>query len=501
MSNFARLKRLIPKMGADGFRNAIVAGRGEIRNWALPAVLIAVSLAAASAQSASSGQQDRIVIAGSVSDPAHRHVAGATVSLEQRDPKGVPTQAERTTNADGAFEFTNLQAGTYVLRAKLAERSSNPIEVVAEAAGEFHRIELVMGGPDANAAGSGDSPKPAGKLMEFSDNPGFTVAGVTDWTAAGGHGSDAVLRTSETITREALNVKAGSTTPPIERAATDRSEKLRRAELHRKNAELAEKSNDPLTAVREFQEAARIDPSEENYFEWGSELLTHRAVWQANEVFSRGAKAFPKSQRMIAALGAALFAGAKYDEAALRLCEASDLDPADREPYILMGQSEIAAPDPLVCVAQKLKRFVEREPDDAMANYLYGMDLLKRNRKSPDPRALREVEARLEKAATLDPKCGDAFLQLGILSFLDRQYEKAIWYYRQAIEAQPQLTEAHYRLAVALDRNGDKDGAQQEFLIHDAMKEKQAEAVERQRREVKQFLIVANEQSVAPSAP
>ena len=33
--------------------------------------------------------------------------------------------------------------------------------------------------------------------MEFADKPNFTVAGVTDWTAVGGHGSDATLRTSE----------------------------------------------------------------------------------------------------------------------------------------------------------------------------------------------------------------------------------------------------------------------------------------------------------------
>jgi tetratricopeptide (TPR) repeat protein len=499
MSNSAWLKWLIRRMSAIALRKAFVAGCDEVRRRALPAVLIAVSLPAAFAQSASSSQQDRIVIAGSVSDAAHRHVAGATVTLEQKDQTGRSAQAERTTNADGAFEFTNLQAGAYVLRAKFAERRSDPMSVVAEAAGEMHRIELVIGDAGANAE-IRDSSKLTGKPMEFSDNPGFTVAGVTDWTAAGGHGSDAVLRTSEAITREALNVKAGSTAASTESAPADRSEERRRAELHRKNAELAEKSNDPLTAVREFQEAVRIDPSEKNYFEWGSELLTHRAVWQANEVFSRGVRAFPTSQRMVVALGAALFAGAKYDEAALRLCEASDLNPEDREPYILMGQSEIAAPDPLVCVAQRLKRFVERQPDDAMANYLYGMDLLKRHRESSDPQVLREVAARFEKAATLDPRCGDAYLQLGILSFSDRQYEKAIRQYRQAIEAEPQLTEAHYRLAVALDRNGDKDGAQQEFRIHDALKKKQAEAVERQRREVKQFLVVVNEQSAAPSA-
>ena len=43
--------------------------------------------------------------------------------------------------------------------------------------------------------------------MGFSDKPNFTVAGVTDWTAVGGHGSDSILRTSEDLARETLALK------------------------------------------------------------------------------------------------------------------------------------------------------------------------------------------------------------------------------------------------------------------------------------------------------
>ena len=43
--------------------------------------------------------------------------------------------------------------------------------------------------------------------MEFFDKPNFTIAGVTDWTAVGGHGSDSALRTSEDLARETLTLK------------------------------------------------------------------------------------------------------------------------------------------------------------------------------------------------------------------------------------------------------------------------------------------------------
>ena len=45
--------------------------------------------------------------------------------------------------------------------------------------------------------------------MEFADRPNFSVAGVTDWTAVGGHGSDASLRTSEDLARETQTLNAG----------------------------------------------------------------------------------------------------------------------------------------------------------------------------------------------------------------------------------------------------------------------------------------------------
>ena len=303
-------------------------------------------------------------------------------------------------------------------------------------------MDLVIADPNSTAS-----------AMEFADNPNFTVAAVTDWTAAGGHGSDAVLRTSEALNRETATLKpaqphAAETTdewkktesalraaqanapdafepnrklgefylhaekfeqavPPLETAykldpgdfdneydlalalkgmgenaqAREHVRKLmaRResADVHRLAGELEEKLGDPLAAVHEFERAVRADPTEQNYFAWGSELLLHRAVWQARDVFAAGVKAYPKSARMLTALGAALFAGALYDEAAQRLCEASDLNPADPEPYTFMGKIEISAPNPLPCIEQKLARYVAQRPADPLANYFYAMALWK----------------------------------------------------------------------------------------------------------------------------
>ncbi len=484
-------------------------------------------------------------ITGSVRDSSGA-VVDATVRLQH---VGDGEAEERKTDASGAFGFSSLKAGAYLLSASKGERHSSEVTVSLTRKGSVQRVELTL------TSASGEASQ-----MEFSDRPNFTVAAVTDWTAAGGHGSDTNLRMSEALNRETSRLKSNSdsTTPGASeqdlRAALEKSPqsveanhnlgrfylraerysdaimplqtafslnpkdaqaeyelalalarigKLSEAqdhlghllssgnkpEWHRLSGEIAEKSGDPLTAVREFERAAKEDPSEENTFAWGSELLAHRAIWQAKDVFDAGAKAYPQSARMLTALGAALFAGALYDDAARRLCQASDLNPGDAEPYLFMGKVETAAPDSLPCIESKLQRFVQMQPSNSTANLYYAMSYWKEHGKRIDPATLGVVESHLQRALKADPKCSDAFLQLGIIEASRGDFKTAVDYYRRAIETDAQSTEAHYRLGVAYDRLGEKAKAGDEFRLHEELKKKQAATVNEQRKEVKQFLV------------
>ena len=192
-----------------------------------------------------------------------------------------------------------------------------------------------------------------------------------------------------------------------------------------------------------------------------------------------------------------MFAGAVYNEAAQRLCEASDLEPASPEPYIFMGKADMAAPAPLACVESRLARFVREKPDNSLANYFYAMALWKRNQLPGNTATAEHIATLLKKAVALDAKCSDGYLQLGILAASRRDYEGAVPLYAKAIDIDPQLSEAHYRLGVAYDRLGEREKAEREFQLHDQLQKQQAAAVEQQRREVKQFVVVNGQ----PSSP
>ncbi len=374
------------------------------------------------------------------------------------------------------------------------------------------------------------SVKASAQAPEFFDEPQFTVAGVTQATNSGGHGSDVVLRTTEALAKATVSLskdgdedsdsdKKSSAASKSPAAATESA--LLQAvalnpqdpALHHHLGEVEEALGKPLEAVHEYQRAAELDPGELYLFDWGTELLTHRALEPATEVFTRGNRLFPKSVRMLVALGVAWYARGSYDQAAQCLANASDLAPDNPTPYLFLGKMQSVETPPSELSIARLARFAQLQPENALANYYYAVSLWKQsvgladggNDDANDKGNARSarVESFLLKAVHLDPKLGAAYLQLGILYSRRADFSRAISAYRKAIDvsseqAGPQLAnppldetlaEAHYRLAQAYLRTGDKAHAQEELQLHDQLAKKTKEDTERQRRDIQEFVV------------
>jgi tetratricopeptide (TPR) repeat protein len=174
---------------------------------------------------------------------------------------------------------------------------------------------------------------------------------------------------------------------------------------------------------------------------------------------------------------------------------------------------------------ERLRRFAQLQPDNALANYYYAVSLWKESVIAADTDAeaehdaerVKRVESLLQKATHLDPKLGAAYLQLGILYSQRADFSSAISAYRRAIavgseavspeEVKPQfaspqldekLDEAHYRLAQAYLRTGDKASAQEELQLHAEISKKIKEDTARERREIQEFVISLQNQNSVP---
>jgi tetratricopeptide (TPR) repeat protein len=530
-----------------------------IRRWttakALPHLLTLLGLLLLTfyrAYGQSPGSADLAVLHGAVRDSSGHAVHGASVYLQLEGAATITVP----TDSNGNFRCAELHPGIYSLRAEKAGDGTASFGPIHLREREMKQIDLVLKNADAAPASSSNQPG-------FFDQPQFTVAGVTNTMNYGGHGSDTVSRTSQSLAKDVAALdghvpsSAGVASPNAEekslhdalgrdpanfeanyklgvrlanagnyqnavqhleqahRVKPDNNEtayqlarvyfqlgeydhaiatahdvlaREEKAEIHHLLGEIEEKQKNPLQAVREYQRAAELEPSESNLFDWGTELLTHRAFAPAIEVFTKGNRLFPNSARMLVGLGVAWYASGSSDLAAKFICEASDLNPTDPSPYVVLGKMQTVNAPESKAVLNRFERFLQTEPDNPLANYYYAV-ALKRSLQGPAVNdSLPRIESLLQKAVHLDPKLAAAFLQLGMLYEERDDRTDAIVAYQRAIEADPESGDGHYRLAQAYRRAGEAAKAEAEIRLYNQISRKSDEEREREAREVQQFV-------------
>jgi tetratricopeptide (TPR) repeat protein len=267
-------------------------------------------------------------------------------------------------------------------------------------------------------------------------------------------------------------------------------------ELHDLLAQIEEKDGKFVAAANEYEIAAHLDPSEENLFDWGSELLLHRTYEPAIEVFQQATLRYPNSPRLWIGLGMSLYSRGKYDDAVKALIVAADLNPSDPRCYLFLSKAYDSSPQQAEDVIQRFRRYAELQPGNALAQYYYAMSLWKGKRTEDVSPDLQAVESLLKRSIALDGSLPEAHLQLGILYADQHAYAKSFPEYERALELNPNVPDAHYRLGQYYVHVGQKDRAQQEFDLYQKLQAEHLAAVDKERAEVQQFVYSAK---AAPS--
>ena len=148
-----------------------------------------------------------------------------------------------------------------------------------------------------------------------------------------------------------------------------------RAELHNLLGDVEESSGNFREAAKQYEIAARMDPSENNMFALGTELLKYHGYQQALQVFSYGVKQKGTSAKLHVGLGVAQYSLGQYHEAVETLCHAVDLNPKDGRALEFLGKIYDVAPGLTGEVTNRLEHFAKLYPDSASANYYYALSL------------------------------------------------------------------------------------------------------------------------------
>jgi hypothetical protein len=134
--------------------------------------------------------QNNSALQGLVHNPQGQPVAAATVQLKS-DGRAFTA----LTDAQGSFHFPALDGGSYTIQVRksgFGEVEFGPFPLQPQ---ETRKLDLVL--------------EPSAK-PQFFDEPTFIVAGVTDPSLSGGHGSDPVLRSAEALAKSTASLRTGT---------------------------------------------------------------------------------------------------------------------------------------------------------------------------------------------------------------------------------------------------------------------------------------------------
>jgi tetratricopeptide (TPR) repeat protein len=236
-----------------------------------------------------------------------------------------------------------------------------------------------------------------------------------------------------------------------------------RSELHNLMGDVEEALGQVSEAEKQYERAARMDPSEKNLFDLGTDLLRHEVFRQALTVFQYASGKYPQASRIQVGLGVAFYSSGRYPEAVETLCRAVDLDPDDPKALQFLGGMHDVSPELADEVTRRLAHFVDLYPNNAAANYYYALSLRKRNLTAELTGSQEKVETLLKRSVALRADFAAAHFQLGLLYSDEKRFAKAINELEAAVRLDPGLKSAHYRLAQLYAQEGKPERSRQEF--------------------------------------
>ncbi len=238
-------------------------------------------------------------------------------------------------------------------------------------------------------------------------------------------------------------------------------------ELHNLLGGIKAAMKDAKGAAAQYQIATKMDPDEQNLFDFGTSLMKVD-YGAAEKVLAFGIERFPKSVKLHVALGIALYAQDRSLEGAEALCKASALDPQDAHPMEVLADTETIPKSLLPTTVQDLAALHGLYPSNGLI--LFDLTMAQSGRWSGEPEATKpEFVASLQQAISLDPHLAKAYMALAAVYDDRKDYRQEIATLQQALAIAPKQAQTHYRLAFAYREIGDQQHFREEIERYHAL--------------------------------
>jgi tetratricopeptide (TPR) repeat protein len=254
---------------------------------------------------------------------------------------------------------------------------------------------------------------------------------------------------------------------------------LPKPEAYNLLGEVEEKRGRRQDALRAFEQAVRLAPTDEEFrIDYGSALVNADNLTGAMLVFTGAIDQWPDSLRPRLGLASVYYLAGKHEQCAKTLLEGIARLPNAAPLYDLLGKTFEAVPDLQREIKAIFETYIASGTHDAMAHaHLGTMLYLTADGEGSDRFA--QAKEQLRRALVLNPRLPQAHLQLGIIAQEEGDLQQALRSYQRTVTLAPMLTAARYRLGSVYGKLGNRTRAQAELEIFRNLKASDA----RQERE------------------
>ncbi|HSZ63976.1 MAG TPA: tetratricopeptide repeat protein [Terriglobales bacterium] len=261
--------------------------------------------------------------------------------------------------------------------------------------------------------------------------------------------------------------------------------------LYNMLAELDEGAGKYVEAVGNYQRAVEAEPTNEDYyFDLGMEYLSHFTFGPALEVYRVGTQKFPRVAREYLGLAFSHYAVREYPQAADAFTTALEIDP--ESPAVLKAWNTVLSslsPADWAAILPRLRRLAAGHSQNADLAFYYGAALFRAEFSKGPEGHLDEAAAFLEKAVKLRPDFAAARIELAGLYAAQKEDQKAVDEYIEAIREDPRADTPHYRLGQIYRQMNKLDLAGAELARYQELSRAHEEEIKRSRSAIQQFVL------------
>ncbi len=263
--------------------------------------------------------------------------------------------------------------------------------------------------------------------------------------------------------------------------------------LYNTLAELQEASGQYVDAVQNYQRAVELEPANEDYyFDLGMEYLSHFTFGPAHEVFQVGTQKFPKSARQFLGLAFSHYAVREYLQSADAFTKALEIDP--ESPAVLKAWNAVLSslsPADWEAILPRLDKLAQAHPQSADLAFCYGAALFRSEFAKGPKGTLKRAQGFLERSVKLRSDFPAARIELAGLYAAQKQDQKAVDQYIEAIREDPKSDIPHYRLGQLYRQMNKMDVASAELARYQELSRLHQEEIKRNRSAIQQFVLSA----------